>query len=146
MSLILSIYWAHAFLWVLSHLVLKAIAIRYYLLSIILRMKKKEKIPWRLEVLMTNPTAQVVNGIVETWSRSAYTYVFTSALFRVCESESEVAQSCPTFSDPMDYSPPGPPSMGFSRQEYWSGVPLPSPLTAARHIIFTWSWYTWWQP
>ena len=23
------------------------------------------------------------------------------------KSESEVAQSCPTFSDPMDYSPPG---------------------------------------
>ena len=40
------------------------------------------------------------------------------------KSESEVAQSCPTLSDPMDYSPPGPPSMGFSRQEYWSGVPL----------------------
>ena len=59
--------------------------------------------------------------------------------------KSEVAQSCLTFSDPMDYSPPGPPSMGFSRQEYWSGVPLPSPLTAARHIIFTWSWYTWWK-
>ena len=47
------------------------------------------------------------------------------------ESRSEVAQSCQTFSDPMDYSPPGPPSMGFSRQEYWSRVPLPSPLTAA---------------
>ena len=59
------------------------------------------------------------------------------------ESESEVTQSCPTLSDPMDYSPPGPPSMGFSRQEYWSGVPLPSPLTVARHIILTWSWYTW---
>ena len=41
------------------------------------------------------------------------------------ESESGVAQSCPTLSDPMDYSPPGPPSMGFSRQEYWSGAPLP---------------------
>ena len=27
----------------------------------------------------------------------------------------------------MDYGPPGPPSMGFSRQEYCSGVPLPSP-------------------
>ena len=85
-------------------------------------------------------------------------------------------QSCPTFFDPIDGSPPGspvpgilqartlewlaisfsnawkwkvkvkslsriwlsatqwttahqaPPSMGFSRQEYWSGVPLPSPL------------------
>ena len=43
------------------------------------------------------------------------------------KSESEVTQSCPTLSDPMDYSPPGPPFMGFSRQEYWSGVPLPSP-------------------
>ena len=91
------------------------------------------------------------------------------------KSESEVTQSCPTLSDPIDCSPPdspvpgilqartlewvaisfsnawkwkvkvkslsrvrpsaipwtaayqGPPSMGFSRQEYWSGVPLPSP-------------------
>ena len=25
-----------------------------------------------------------------------------------------------------------PPSMGFSRQEYWSGVPLPFPLLVAR--------------
>ena len=43
------------------------------------------------------------------------------------KSESEVTQSCPTLRDPMDCSPPGSPSMGFSRQEYWSGVPLPSP-------------------
>ena len=39
------------------------------------------------------------------------------------KSESEVAQSCPTLSDPMDCSLP---SMGFSRKEYWSGLPLPS--------------------
>ena len=26
-----------------------------------------------------------------------------------------------------------PPSMGFSRQEYWSGVPLPSPTEAKSH-------------
>ena len=26
-----------------------------------------------------------------------------------------------------------PPSMGFSRQEYWSGVPLPSPLQQLGH-------------
>ena len=30
------------------------------------------------------------------------------------------------FSDPMDCSPPGS-SMGFPRQEYWSGLPFPSP-------------------
>ncbi|XDA84999.1 hypothetical protein R6Z07F_014785 [Ovis aries] len=81
------------------------------------------------------------------------------------KSESEVAQSCPTLSDPMDCSPPGssihrisqarvlewgaiafsvscfshvqffvtlwteaspvPLSMGFSRQEYWSGLLCP---------------------
>ena len=38
---------------------------------------------------------------------------------------SEVAQLCPTLYDPMDYQ--APPSMGFSRQEYWSGLPFPSP-------------------
>ena len=27
-----------------------------------------------------------------------------------------------------------PPSMGFSRQEYWSGVPLPSPIYTLRYI------------
>ena len=27
-----------------------------------------------------------------------------------------------------------PPSMGFSRQEYWSGVPLPSPNPEAGEI------------
>ena len=29
-----------------------------------------------------------------------------------------------------------PPSMGFSRQEYWSGVPLPSPLCTIIHSKF----------
>ena len=41
---------------------------------------------------------------------------------------SEVAQSCPTLCDPMDSGlHQAPPSMGFSRQEYWSGLPFPSP-------------------
>ena len=30
----------------------------------------------------------------------------------------------------------GPPSMGFSRQEYWSGVPLPSPILGLVSLIF----------
>ena len=36
------------------------------------------------------------------------------------KSESEIAQSCPTAA----YQ--SPPPMGFSRQDYWSGLPLPS--------------------
>ena len=44
------------------------------------------------------------------------------------ESESEVAQSCLTLSDPVDAAYQAPPSMGVSRQEYWSGVPLQIPI------------------
>ena len=52
---------------------------------------------------------------------------------KVKESESELAQSCPTLCDPMDCNLPvtvhvkAPLSMGFSRQEYWSGLSFPSP-------------------
>ena len=37
-------------------------------------------------------------------------------------------QSCLTLCDPIDSSPPGFPSLGFSRQEHWSGLPFPSPM------------------
>ena len=33
-------------------------------------------------------------------------------------------QSCLTRCDPLDGSPPGFPSLGFSRQEHWSGVAI----------------------
>ena len=39
----------------------------------------------------------------------------------------EVAQWCLTLCNPMDCSLQAPPSMGFSRQEYWSGLLFPSP-------------------
>ena len=51
------------------------------------------------------------------------------------KSEREVAQSCPTLLDPMDCSLPGS-SVGFSRQEYWSGVPLPSPRNYPIALLF----------
>ena len=42
--------------------------------------------------------------------------------------ESEVAQMCPTLCYPLDCSPRSSSlSMGFSSQEYWSGLPFPSP-------------------
>ena len=43
------------------------------------------------------------------------------------ESESEVTQSCLTLSNPWTAAYQAPPSMGFSGQQYWSGVPLPFP-------------------
>ena len=37
-------------------------------------------------------------------------------------------QSCPTLCHPIDGSPLAPLSLGFSRQEHWSGLPFPSPM------------------
>ena len=44
------------------------------------------------------------------------------------KSAAKSLQSCPTLCDPIDSSPPGFPSLGFSRQHYWSGLPFPSPM------------------
>ena len=43
------------------------------------------------------------------------------------KSESEVAQSCLTLATPWTAAYQAPLSVGFSRQKYWSGVPLPPP-------------------
>ena len=42
-------------------------------------------------------------------------------------------QSCLTLCDPGDGSPPDSPSLGFSRQEHWSGLPFPSPMHEMKH-------------
>ena len=39
----------------------------------------------------------------------------------------EVTQSCLTLCDPWTVAYQASLSMGFSRQEYWSGLPFPSP-------------------
>ena len=52
---------------------------------------------------------------------------FSNAWKWTVKSESEVSQSCPTLRTPWTAAHQAPPSMGFCRQEYWSGVPLPSP-------------------
>ena len=48
----------------------------------------------------------------------------------------ELLQSCPTPCDPIDGSPPGSPAPGFSRQEHWSGVPLPSSENELDYLIY----------
>ena len=54
-------------------------------------------------------------------STDVYVYIYTAAA-------AKSLQLCPTLCDPIDGSPPAPPSLGFSRQERWSGLPFPSPL------------------
>ena len=52
------------------------------------------------------------------------------------ESESEVSRSVVSdFVTPWTVAYQAPPSMGLSRQEYWSGVPLPSLNMLSRLVI-----------
>ena len=53
------------------------------------------------------------------------------------ESESEVTQSCLTLSTPWTAAHQAPLSMGFSRQEYWSGVPLLKPPQMVSHFLYS---------
>ena len=71
------------------------------------------------------------------------------------KSESEVAQSCRLLATPWTAAYQAPPPMGFSRQEYWSGVPLPSPKNlgfnlnshhnSMRHMILIFALFGWWN-
>ena len=63
----------------------------------------------------------------QDWKRSVFIPIPKKGNAKECSSESEVAQSPPTLCDPMDCRLPGSSSMGFSRQEYWSGLPFTSP-------------------
>ena len=48
----------------------------------------------------------------------------------------KLLQSCPTLCNPIDAAHQAPPSLGFSRQEHWSGLPFPSPV----HESEKWKW------
>ena len=50
------------------------------------------------------------------------------------KSESEVTQSCPTPVTPWTVTYHASPSMGFSRQEYWSGMPS-NHLNLCYHLL-----------
>ena len=63
-------------------------------------------------------------------------YIFTEGLiYTQCwlAAAAKSLQSCLTLCDPIDGSSP---SLGFSRQEHWSGLPFPSPMLESEK----WKW------
>ena len=68
---------------------------------------------------------------------SCWIYLFTWIIDQpITAAAAKSLQSYPTLCDPTDCSPPGSPSLGFSRQEHWSGLPFPSPM----HESEKWKW------
>ena len=63
-------------------------------------------------------------GISVSASRVAPVGSPASAAAHPC---AKLHQSCLTLCDTRNFSPPGSLSVGFSRQEYWRGLPLPPP-------------------
>ena len=49
-------------------------------------------------------------------------------MFSAAAAAAKSLQSCPTLCDPRDSAHQASLSLGFSRQEHWSGLPFPSPI------------------
>ena len=73
-----------------------------------------------------SPRGSSVPGILQAripeWVAISFSKVYTAAAAAAAKS----LQSCPTLCNPIDGSPPDSPSLGFSRQEHWSGLSFPS--------------------
>ena len=67
----------------------------------------------------------IVHRVAKSWTllKQLSTHPYKSV---AATATAKSLQSCPTLCDPIDGSPPGSPSLGFCRQEHWSGLPFPS--------------------
>ena len=77
-------------------------------------------------------TSYVDSVLKETWSFvNIITRIAVCMMFEYFKEKvvvgGLVAKSCPTLATPWTIALQAPLSMGFSRQEYWSGLPFPSP-------------------
>ena len=77
-----------------------------------------------------------VYGIKKIMQYAVKNKIFKKETAAAAAAAAKSLQSCPTLCDPIDGSPPGSPSLGFSRQEHWSGLPFPSPM----HVSEKWKW------
>ena len=78
--------------------------------------------------LELNMDQQTGSKLGKEYVKAVYCHSAYLTYLRVkSESESEVAQSCPGSATPWAIAYQALLSMGFSRQEYWSGLPFPSP-------------------
>ena len=83
-------------------------------------------------IIFTSFTGELVHRALHIVLPEWNFHIYPCIVFAAAKS----LQSCPTLCNPIDGSPPGSPSLGFSRQEHWSGLPFPSPM----HESEKWKW------
>ena len=94
---------------------------------------------WLCDQIHCSPSGSAVPGILQTRTLEWIAISFSNAWkWKVkVKSLSRVW----LFSTPWTAAYQAPPSMVFSRQEYWSGVPLPSPLILLAVLKWSPSWF-----
>ena len=73
---------------------------------------------------------QLIHIVVKSRFKSIYCFGSSNNLTHTAATATKSLQSCPTlFATPQTAAHQAPPSLGVSRQEHWSGLPLLSPNT-----------------
>ena len=102
---------------------------------IILAAKSLQSCPTLCDLIDSSPPGSPVPGILQArileWDAISFSNAWKWKV--------KVKSLSPVrlFATPWTAAHQAPPSMGFSRQEYWSGVPLPSPVSSLQ--IRNWS-------
>ena len=84
--------------------------------------------PTLCEPIDGSPPGYPVSGILQARTLEWVAISFSNAWKWKVKVKVKSLSHARLFSTPWTAAYQAPPSMGFSRQEYWSGVPLPSPL------------------
>ena len=107
------------FLWLLS--VLLITVIHFSCLHYALRQKL-----YRLQYLCTWPYSltRAARHTKNWWKICSYCHTRNKGFLCLC---AKSLQLCPLLCNLVDCGLPGSPSMGFSREEHWSGLPCPPP-------------------
>ena len=89
--------------------------------------KSLQSCPTLCDPIDDSPTGSPIPGILQARILEWVAISFSNAWkWKV---KVKLLSRVPLFATPWTAAHQAPPSMGFSRQEYWSGVPLPSPRT-----------------
>ena len=122
--------WCFTVYKVLSHVI-----IRWFLLKYAAAAKSLQSCPTLCDPIDGSPPGSSVPGILQARTLEWVAISFSNAWkWKMKVKSLSRVQLLVT---PWTAAHQAPPSMGFSRQEYWSGVPLPSPLLKYRYTFKT---------
>ena len=88
--------------------------------------KSLQSCPTLCDPIDSSPPGSAIPGILQ--GRTLEWVAISSSNARKWKVKVKSLSRVRLFATPWTAAHQAPPSMGFSRQEYWSGVPLPSPL------------------